>query len=281
MLYLIITVTTISLISIIFLTISLALHYNHKRYVSFVTKNSVSLCALKKINSEFTFYPFVNFDQSYTYDNEDYYENISCEDYLIYQLQSQVQAQKITAQIKKMNRNKIEYNKYIARLKILKFGDFSAPIGRLKRTTLLKIENKLYNETKFEPPPMQFSLTVTLYCINGRIYASKYDNFSGDIILSLVKRLNNRNGTYYRDRQIWDAICRVERGKVSNKMRFSIYKRDGYRCKRCGISQRDAKLEIDHIIPISKGGKSTYKNLQTLCHECNVEKGDSINIFPR
>ena len=89
--------------------------------------------------------------------------------------------------------------------------------------------------------------------------------------------IKNKNGTFYNDREIWNSLCRVERGKVSNKMRFSIYERDGYRCRNCGISDRYANLEIDHIIPISKGGKSTYDNLQTLCHRCNVEKGDSMN----
>lgn len=58
-------------------------------------------------------------------------------------------------------------------------------------------------------------------------------------------------------------------------MRFAIYKRDGYRCRYCGISNKFAELEVDHIKLIAKGGKSTYDNLQTLCHRCNVNKGDS------
>ena len=97
---------------------------------------------------------------------------------------------------------------------------------------------------------------------------------SSEGILLLISRINNKNGTFYNDRGIWDAICRVERGKVSNKMRFSIYSRDGYRCCKCGRSQRWTDLEIDHIKPIAKGGKSTYDNLQTLCRRCNKEKGD-------
>ena len=68
----------------------------------------------------------------------------------------------------------------------------------------------------------------------------------------------------------------VSKGEISNKMRFAIYERDGYRCRRCGVRDGYARLEIDHIIPIAKGGKSTYDNLQTLCHDCNVEKGDSL-----
>ena len=125
---------------------------------------------------------------------------------------------------------------------------------------------------------MRFFLTVRLNCskINGIIYASKKETFSADTILTLIKRLRNKVGSFFCDREIWNALCRVERGKVSNKMRFAIYERDGYRCRNCGISQSYAQLEIDHIIPIAKGGKSTPDNLQTLCHKCNVEKGKKL-----
>ena len=75
---------------------------------------------------------------------------------------------------------------------------------------------------------------------------------------------------------IWKSISNVERAKVTNRLRFAIYERDNYRCKKCGSTEN---LEIDHIIPIFKGGKSTYSNLQTLCHKCNTEKGSKIEIF--
>ena len=59
-------------------------------------------------------------------------------------------------------------------------------------------------------------------------------------------------------------------------MRFSIYDRDGYRCKMCGRKTND--LEIDHIFHISKGGKSEYSNLQTLCRRCNANKSDFVTM---
>lgn len=159
------------------------------------------------------------------------------------------------------------------------FGKFQVPIKKLNIEKLIAKEKQHLRKNLLQKPAMQFTLTITLYCstINGRIYDRKTAVFYDNDIFALIKRLNNKNGTFYNDREIWDALCRVERGKVSNKMRFSIYERDGYRCRKCGISDRYANLEIDHIIPISKGGKSTYDNLQTLCHKCNVEKGDSIN----
>ncbi len=63
---------------------------------------------------------------------------------------------------------------------------------------------------------------VSLYCskINGEIYRKKSQIFSSEQILSLIKRINNKNGNFFNDREIWNSIYRVERGKVSNKMRF-------------------------------------------------------------
>ena len=103
-------------------------------------------------------------------------------------------------------------------------------------------------------------------------YNKKHQIFTIEEIIALLKRLSNKNHEFYNDKGIWEAICRVERGRVSNKMRFAIYKRDGYRCRICGRSQRSDYLEIDHIKPIAKGGKSTYNNLQTLFRRCNKEK---------
>lgn len=54
--------------------------------------------------------------------------------------------------------------------------------------------------------------------------------------------------------------------------RHNIFKRDEGKCQYCGSSK---KLTIDHVIPKSKGGKSTWKNLVTACHACNSKKGDS------
>lgn len=52
-----------------------------------------------------------------------------------------------------------------------------------------------------------------------------------------------------------------------------VWNRDGGKCVKCG-SQKN--LEFDHLIPVSKGGATTYRNLQLLCKECNVEKSNKI-----
>lgn len=53
----------------------------------------------------------------------------------------------------------------------------------------------------------------------------------------------------------------------------AVWNRDGGRCCICGANE---ELEFDHIIPISKGGATTFRNLQLLCHSCNSKKSDNI-----
>ena len=56
--------------------------------------------------------------------------------------------------------------------------------------------------------------------------------------------------------------------------RVDVLRRDNHRCVYCGVSAKKAELEIDHIIPFSKGGSNAISNLQTLCSDCNKGKSD-------
>lgn len=55
--------------------------------------------------------------------------------------------------------------------------------------------------------------------------------------------------------------------------RENIFKRDEYACVYCGCTNRKI-LNLDHVIPQSKGGKHSWKNLVTSCIPCNSEKAD-------
>lgn len=60
---------------------------------------------------------------------------------------------------------------------------------------------------------------------------------------------------------------------IPSSVKISVWRRDQGKCIQCGSKE---KLEYDHIIPISKGGANTERNVQLLCEKCNREKSARI-----
>lgn len=66
-----------------------------------------------------------------------------------------------------------------------------------------------------------------------------------------------------------------QRKLMTKELRKEIMKRDNYTCRNCGKYMPDEiGLHIDHIVPVSKGGKSVPSNLQVLCSKCNGKKSN-------
>jgi hypothetical protein len=66
------------------------------------------------------------------------------------------------------------------------------------------------------------------------------------------------------------------RRKVEPGLRFRVLQRDRFRCTACGASPAEdpaCKLHVDHAVPFSRGGKTEFSNLRTLCARCNMGKG--------
>ena len=92
-----------------------------------------------------------------------------------------------------------------------------------------------------------------------------------DTIVELIKVLESKLTA--------SAFAKEQRTLMTKKLREFIKKRDNYTCCSCGNSthvEPNLLLEIDHIVPISKGGYTVGENLQTLCWKCNRSKGDKI-----
>ena len=260
-------------LAIVVLAIILPLVWAKSKYETFIRCHSVSYLTLQRIKNRYSFIPISNKSLSHSYDNENFYRDISPLDYLTYELvylrkeakQACLDALENQKKLKEFEQEFWHYREG---------GVFDAPFTGRSHNFLLKTEQKLIKRS-LPTPATSYSIRVLLILTNiqGQRRTSKSQSFSAPQIMEVIKRLNQKQGSFYTNRDIWDSICRVERGMVTNRMRFAIYQRDGNRCRKCGSRYN---LEIDHIIPIAKGGKSTMNNLQTLCHRCNVKKGANI-----
>lgn len=68
---------------------------------------------------------------------------------------------------------------------------------------------------------------------------------------------------------------------IKLSLRFKILASNNFKCVLCGNSPATdptCKLHVDHIIPFSKGGKTTIENLRTLCKNCNLGRGNRFKI---
>ena len=109
------------------------------------------------------------------------------------------------------------------------------------------------------------------------------------LLLELLEKINDATMMFFRSDEdiasnklnyiILDSTERkkieekTNRPPIPQKVKDLVWNRDGGKCISCGSNEN---IEFDHIIPISKGGPSTYKNLQILCQNCNRSKSNKI-----
>ena len=65
----------------------------------------------------------------------------------------------------------------------------------------------------------------------------------------------------------------ARRETIPRTVQREVWQRDGGRCVECGTNE---KLCFDHIVPFSRGGSNTIRNIQLLCERCNLSKGNRI-----
>lgn len=175
-----------------------------------------------------------------------------------------------------VKQNRVLYKKYADELSALQSSASAAECKQLgipyKR--FLKIEQKLVNDISISPIcEMQIECEKEYTSPAGRNEYFEGDVFSEEEIRTMVETIKQENIM----RSSEEYRRKMERRRVTDKLRYQILRRDGFRCQLCGASQADGvRLHVDHIIPVSKGGTSDVENLRTLCDRCNLGKSDQM-----
>jgi len=181
---------------------------------------------------------------------------------------------------------RVLFSTYLDDVKIMKCNYAGKSYAKIKGKAILFTEEQYLGfEEKFcnsmlLTPLMGLMIIVHLSYTSpaGRNhYYQKYDFYDKDIdeVFNILKNRNmsepGYKGSFSRLGQSY------QRSLMTAGLRYNILRRDDFKCQLCGRTKNDGvTLEVDHKIPVSKGGKTVEDNLRTLCWECNRGKGAKL-----
>lgn len=113
-----------------------------------------------------------------------------------------------------------------------------------------------------------------LFMYGLRIYAVSGPYSEDEAALVLKKWLKKKKEELDSCRSPNASQQKTFREPIPSNVRHEVWRRDQGRCVSCGSVER---LEFDHLIPWSKGGSNTARNLQLLCEVCNRKKGAKLS----
>ena len=157
----------------------------------------------------------------------------------------------------------------------------------------MSMDGYIYRILKEEYPQMySANLSCSIRCAGKAFRNAKAAMLRGEQSVISYRadapiELHNGHICLYQEKQRYyvslhlfsKAFAKEQRAFMTKKLRETIKARDNYTCCTCGNStyvEPNLLLEIDHIIPIAKGGLTEESNLQTLCWKCNRSKSDKI-----
>lgn len=120
---------------------------------------------------------------------------------------------------------------------------------------------------------------VSKYSLNT--YVRRFGSWNNALIafvefINCDKESSEESIEFKKSNRLESAIIHKTRREPSNRLKVQVLMRDGNRCRLCGIECNDGlhNIHFDHIVPWSKGGETTLDNLQVLCSDCNLAKGN-------
>lgn len=266
------------LLLLLLIIIAICLYLINSYITRTVKANSTKISELKKTNEELVFFPA---DKSITvrkhYDNKSNYNKIQPAYVMAADIKRQLSF--YSTLCNNIQKNNQIYKTYISRIELITSTITAEKCKELKIPLKLFLykENQIFKKN-IQSPTLNLTLTVimTYSSPKKQVNLMKQESFTLNNVFACMESVSRS----HLDKATYNKLAAVERGDVSDSLRYDILKRDEFRCVICGASSKDgAHLHVDHIIPIAKGGKSVPSNLRTLCERCNIGKSDKLEVF--
>jgi len=147
--------------------------------------------------------------------------------------------------------------------------DFKNSTNRYTREDLLDNIKKVWDHNKRQP------VINDMLNYPSSIHWGTYYNHFGSWKKALAEFVKYQNNGNIKQKEKAKII--LSRRKLNKSLRYDIMKRDNFKCVLCGNSpalDHSVVLEVDHILPVKKGGTNKEDNLRTTCRNCNAGKID-------
>ena len=155
----------------------------------------------------------------------------------------------------------------------------SATIRQLAITFLQNDESQLlYYEKRLKEMPIKVLSKHNVIKRDGDLITLEIQKLTLEQKAEIKKLCEQKMQEFIVSRglSIWDYRL-LDNDPLPDSLRYRVLKEAHGRCALCGAMKDTALLDIDHIIPRSRGGKTEYTNLQVLCAKCNRTKGNKDN----
>lgn len=255
--------------------VSVLLIIHHEKQLDYIRRTSKRYKALEWLNSTYDFNENIKdiYELYWDVDTKPKFDRFDFDKNFMEEISKRISAYQYLLTL--ANNNLQLFSKYQNDLKYL--PDYAAADAEYIKGMSGNRYNQLEEEAValeiLEPViNIQYKCYVSYTSPQGRNSYTDYAIYNSKDINGLIKKiLENEKRRESRDYQ---------RSLMTDSLRYDVLKRDGFRCVICGRTAEDGvKLHVDHIKPVSKGGKTEYENLRTLCDQCNFGKSNKWDEY--
>jgi ATP adenylyltransferase len=150
----------------------------------------------------------------------------------------------------------------------------AATLRQLAQVFLSQDESQLlYYEKRIKGMPLKVLKNHGVVASDGQLVSLSIGDLTLEQKAHIRMLCEQRLQSFVQKRGIgiWDYRL-LDEEPIPDSFRYLVLKAAGGRCQLCGIAAKERPLDVDHIIPRSRGGKTELANLQALCSKCNRSK---------